>query len=216
MSSTVNFEFLATKGAPPTSPRGKKREAQIIKVATSEFLKYGYSAASLDRICKIAGGSKSTLYRFFPSKADLFQAVVMAIVANHQGVSLDPDQNIGETLFKFCRSRLKVVFAKQHWSLLTLIQAERDRFPRIAEAYYKIGPLYSREMLSQYFQTLVKRGQLTLDDPDNSARFFTAALMHEWYLQYLYTSARFPTDEEVKQHSNDVVDSFLNSVGLAR
>lgn len=202
--------LLSGRGEVPTSERGKRRESQIIKVATEQFLKLGYGDTSLDTISKLAGGSKTTLYRFFPSKADLFQSVVSSIVANRQDIDLDPTADIFSSLSEFGCRRLEVVFAKQHWSLLKLIHAEKDRFPRIAEAYYQLGPVYSRTLLTEYLSELHESERLRIKKPEQSANFFTSMLMHEWYLKYLYTNDRFPSKDEMRQHSDFVATNFLD------
>ncbi len=211
MTQAAPIGLLNARGKVPTSPRGKSRETKIVKVATMQFLKHGYGATSLDAISKIAGGSKSTLYSFFPSKADLFQSVVSSIVADMQDGHLDPKANIEATLVAFGCGRLAIVFAKQHWSLLKLIQAERDRFPRIAEAYYQLGPLRSREILKEYFASLLKQNRLNITDENQAAKDYIGTLMHDWYVRYLYTSERFPSKDEMRQHSRRVAKTFLDA-----
>ncbi len=53
----------------------KKRD-QLIKAARDEFIKKGYSKASLRTICAKAGVTTGALYFFFENKAELFSAVV--------------------------------------------------------------------------------------------------------------------------------------------
>ena len=53
----------------------KKRE-QLIKAARDEFIKKGYTKASLRTICAKAGVTTGALYFFFENKAELFSAVV--------------------------------------------------------------------------------------------------------------------------------------------
>lgn len=55
------------------------RRIAILTVAGRTFLRQGYADASMDGIAAEVGGSKSTLYRYFPSKAALFAAYVEEI-----------------------------------------------------------------------------------------------------------------------------------------
>ena len=61
----------------PDAARQKKddRRAAILKVARAAFLQHGYSGASMSQIAAKVGGSKATLYNYFPSKKDLFVAL---------------------------------------------------------------------------------------------------------------------------------------------
>ena len=49
---------------------------QIIHSATNEFLVKGLDAASMHNIAEIAGVSKRTLYKYFPSKDELYSALI--------------------------------------------------------------------------------------------------------------------------------------------
>ena len=53
----------------------EKREL-ILTAATALFLELGYDRTSLARIAERAGVSRATLFKQFPSKAALFDAIV--------------------------------------------------------------------------------------------------------------------------------------------
>jgi AcrR family transcriptional regulator len=202
--------FLTIAGETPASDRGREREAAILEAAEQEFLEHGYGATTIDAIAKRAGGSKSTLYRFFPNKAALFHAVVASVVADRRKVDLDPKAEIYDSLYEYCIRRLRVVFRRRHWSLLRLIMAERDRFPAIAQAYYELGPQHGLEVLSEYFSTLSQLGRLELiADPMQTAKFFIGMLMHDWYLKHMVTPGKLPTREQQETHAKAVVKTFL-------
>lgn len=210
MTSSTPIQLMPSSGKLPRTERGRERETAILRVATRHFLKQGFGDTKLDAIAKEAGGSKSTLYRFFPSKTDLFYAVVATVVADQRRATLDPDLDIYDSLVNFAFDRLSVVFTKQHWSLLRLIMAERDQFPRIARAYYDIGPSSSHGVLDNYFRSLKERKLLNIESPDQAAQFFTGMLMHDWYLTHLYVSQNFPNDTEKQERARNVVIAFLS------
>ena len=57
-----------------------KRDANrenILKIAQEIFSKYGYKKTTLDDIANAVRKGKSSLYYYFDSKEDLFQAVIM-------------------------------------------------------------------------------------------------------------------------------------------
>lgn len=49
---------------------------QIMVGAKRAFMERGFDAAGVNDICQIAGISKSTLYVYFDSKEDLFEAII--------------------------------------------------------------------------------------------------------------------------------------------
>src|SRR5690606_33376975 len=54
-----------------------KRKA-ILDAATDLFLEFGYDRTSLAQVAARAGVSKATLFKQFPTKAELFEAMVLA------------------------------------------------------------------------------------------------------------------------------------------
>ncbi|GAP69689.1 transcriptional regulator, TetR family [Bacteroidales bacterium 6E] len=59
---------------------GTKRDVNrenILKIAQEIFSKYGYKKTTLDDIANAVRKGKSSLYYYFKSKEDLFQAVIM-------------------------------------------------------------------------------------------------------------------------------------------
>ena len=56
--------------------RKEEKTAQIIQAATEEFLKKGLDAASMHNIAETAKVSKRTLYKYFPGKDELYNALV--------------------------------------------------------------------------------------------------------------------------------------------
>jgi AcrR family transcriptional regulator len=60
----------------PGTKRDTNRES-ILKIAQDIFSKYGYKKTTLDDIANAVRKGKSSLYYYFKSKEDLFQAVIM-------------------------------------------------------------------------------------------------------------------------------------------
>ncbi len=62
------------------SKNGHKKDANrenILKIAREIFSRYGYKKTTLDDIANAVRKGKSSLYYYFKSKEDLFQAVIM-------------------------------------------------------------------------------------------------------------------------------------------
>ena len=195
----------------PVSSRGHQRKARILSAATGLFLSVGYGETSIDAIVAKSGGSKATLYSYYPTKADLFRAVVDSIVTDHEGPELRSLENVRDTLVAFAEHRLRVVFSRKHRSLMRLIIAERDRFPDIARMYYEQGPLHGHLLLREYFETLIKQGLIEIRSADEASEFFRGMLMHQRYIDQLYLDAPVPSAEEVSVRARHVVDRFLEA-----
>ncbi len=59
-------------------PRPARKLEDILAGAARVFRRLGYERSSMDAVAREAGGSKATLYRYFPAKDALFLAVVEA------------------------------------------------------------------------------------------------------------------------------------------
>ncbi len=92
-----------------------------------------------------------------------------------------------------------------------LIVGERERFPDIARMYYERGPRRSREVLTDYMSTLKNRELLAIDDPAESAEFLIGMLFFEWYLTQLYLGEGPPSEKEMQERTERVVDRFIEA-----
>ena len=64
------------KAAATLSPRAERKLEQVIDGARAVIVAKGFEGASVDDIAREAGISKATMYRYFPDKIALFQAVM--------------------------------------------------------------------------------------------------------------------------------------------
>lgn len=63
---------------PTTRQTDRKREA-ILQAAIQEFRLHGFETTSMDKIAATAAVSKRTVYNHFPSKDDLFAAILLKL-----------------------------------------------------------------------------------------------------------------------------------------
>src|SRR5260221_3639738 len=79
--------------APADEESGKRR--QIVEGARQVFLAQGFDAASMGEIARVAGVSKGTLYVYFKSKEELFEAIVgqQCRAQADQIFNFDPDDH---------------------------------------------------------------------------------------------------------------------------
>ncbi|MBI2421248.1 MAG: TetR/AcrR family transcriptional regulator [Candidatus Hydrogenedentes bacterium] len=66
----------ATPGRPKESGRAEARREQILKEATAAFAQHGFSSTDVQAIADTLTIGKGTVYRYFPTKRDLFLAAV--------------------------------------------------------------------------------------------------------------------------------------------
>ena len=71
----TNLEKEAMSSRPTRLPRDQRR-IQLLDAASDVFASKGYHAAAMDDIADAAGVSKPVLYQHFPSKLDLYLALL--------------------------------------------------------------------------------------------------------------------------------------------
>jgi AcrR family transcriptional regulator len=97
----------STAGAPPRGTRLPRsvRRAQLLGAAREVFVAHGYHATAMDDIADHAGVSKPVLYQHFPSKLDLYTAlldesteVLLGVVREALGSSTDNKIRVTATM----------------------------------------------------------------------------------------------------------------------
>jgi AcrR family transcriptional regulator len=208
---TTDIGAATAAAAEPQSARGRARLARMLAAATELFLRDGYDQTSIDAILVRSGGSKATLYAYFPTKEDLFRAVIDGVLVNPPQSVLDATRDPRSMLTEFAVDRLHVIFSTRHREILRLIIAERERFPDLARMYYERGPQRGHRGLADYIAELQRNGALAVDDAEEAAEFFIGMLMHKWYKELLLLGLPTPTDEQLWQRAEHVVGRFLDA-----
>jgi AcrR family transcriptional regulator len=156
------------------------REA-LLDVATAVFIESGYDAASLNTIAQRAGASKTTLYRLFPSKAELFVAVMMRRI-QRQLVELDErireHRGSAEALLEsLAVGFLSGSIAAEQSQLRRVIMHEGSRFPDLAKAFWRQTLERTIQSLSAYFASPAAKASLRITNPDEAADVFVSLVV---------------------------------------
>lgn len=131
-----------------------ERRANIIAVARQHFFEHGYSGTNMSAIAAKLGGSKGTLWSYFPSKEDLFAAVIedtAAGIRSHIDVSGPKDDPV-ELLRRLARSIIDRALSPIVLSMFRLIASEVDRQPHIGEIFYERGPRSTQFMIRDFLK----------------------------------------------------------------
>lgn len=138
--------------------RKDARPTELLDAALAEFFEKGFSAARLEDIAARAGVSKGTVYLYFASKEEMFEALVRAIPrANvEQARALAADQSVPaeDLLRRLLQFMGALMDDERMMKFPRLIISDGGRFPKLAETY-------NREVISHgvgIFSTLIERG----------------------------------------------------------
>ena len=137
INSTVN---TAETLAPHKRERRKQdRPGELLEAALDLFVEKGYAATRVEEVAARAGVSKGTLFLYFPSKEDLFKAVVRASVVEPVTQGAVEVANFQGT----CGELLEWMML-QWWyrygdtkasGISKLVMSEASNFPELAQFY---------------------------------------------------------------------------------
>ena len=196
--------------APAQQDSAKRR--QIMDGARDVFLAQGFDAASMGEIARKAGVSKGTLYVYFDSKEQLFEAIAHeACGAQAEGVfSLDPaDHDVEAVLTRLGRSYVKFQCRPGAMSPLRTVIAISDRMPEIGRKFYETGPAKGVTKLCHYLESQVAAGILAIEDCEVAAAQFLDSCVATILKPLLYNAGEAPSDERIDHVVGIAVRTFL-------
>ena len=147
--------------------------AAILDAAADLFLASGYDRTSLARVANTAGVSKATLFKQFPTKAELFEATVLAAGDSPDSEFADPpagDFRAGLVVLGLAYAEL--LSRPRMADLIRAVIAESPRFPELRERTFDFGTLPVLAALQRYLRAEHAAGTATVDDPEVAASQF--------------------------------------------
>ena len=145
----------------------------ILDAATGLFLELGYDRTSLARVAEIAGVSKATLFKQFPTKAELFEATVLAAGDTPASELVDPPSgDFRAGLVVLGLAYVELLSRPRMADLIRTVIAESPRFPELRERTFDFGTLPALAALRRYFLAENAAGIAKVDDPDAAATQF--------------------------------------------
>jgi AcrR family transcriptional regulator len=190
--------------------------ARILDAAQAEFMAVGYEGASTNRICEAFGGSKATVFRYFPSKERMLEAVIRRIASRwSELVTQDnmPDLPPEEWLQRYAAQILSWILSEEPIFLGRLAVAEGHKFPRLSLVFEELASQPLRAILAQQLAEWTKARLLLSPDPKRDAGYFLDLLVGGPVSRALYRAPDM-TDKDLKRHIKRGTELFLNGCRL--
>jgi AcrR family transcriptional regulator len=190
----------------------------LLNIATRQFLRDGYTLASVADIAQEARVSTRTIYKRFTNKAGLWVAVIERLMMRDMEVVLatahfDATEPrlaltaIGE--FIYTRAR-----APAATSLFRMVAADVQRFPDLAAKINRDTKLRLENAVVNYLRSQTRRGTLSVADPERAATLFIQMVCSALRERLLFGPVEEITQLDHEAHLDFVIDIFLN--GMAR
>ena len=191
------------------------RRTRYLEAALGLFLEHGYNGVSMGRIVKETGGSKETIYRYFPSKDALFFAIVddlqvkMAAAPPPQDIV---DLPLEEGLRLLGRATARGALSERAILLLRLASGEFSRFPELARLLFDNAPARSYARLKDYLRAKQAAGEVDIPDLQIAAEHFLAGLVGHQQLAMLLGRDP-PSRRAVERRVEAAVRMFVRAYG---
>lgn len=193
--------------------RQSRREA-ILDVAAQSFLERGYAGTTMSAIAATLGGSKGTLWSYFPSKEVLFAAVIDRVTEAFRAqlsLILNPRDGIETALRRFCTEFMRKIVSPEAVALYRLAVGEAHRFPGIGRIFFERAPLQTQKLLAAFIGEAMERGQLRRSDPLVAARQLIAMCMLGSHQQLLMSVVEEVTAETIAAEVDRAMQTFLRA-----
>ena len=201
------------KGGRREVRREERREA-ILDVAEHSFFEHGYAGTTMSAIASRLGGSKGTLWSYFPSKELLFEAVLdraTRLFRAEMAVTLNPEGKLSEAIGKFAERFITKTTSDEAIALQRLVVGEAGRFPEVGRIYFERGPGPSLELLSRFLAGAMERGALRQEDPLLAAQNLVALCNAPWQQRRLTGIAGQPSAAVIAGDARTVARLFLGA-----
>jgi TetR/AcrR family transcriptional regulator len=217
---------MAPDSAPPPlkqqarrTRRKDARPGELLAAALTLFVEKGYAATRVEEVAQRAGVSKGTLFLYFPSKDELFKAVVRENIAGRF-----PEWNAEFDAFSGSTPDMLRLFMHMWWQrigstsasgLTKLMMSEASNFPELAAFYQREVIAPGQALIRRILQRGVTRGEFRAIDLDYGIYTVLAPMMFLVTWRHSFGSCPggcMPLDPETYLHTQ--VQTILHGLSL--
>jgi len=190
------------------------RRQQILRVATRLFARQGFQGTTTREIARRAGVTEARIFRHFPSKDELYWAVIRGKIQ-----SAGPGEHLREMLnaagndikiFSGLAAQILERRARdQSLSRLLLYSALENH--RLSHRFFRTYVADYYQVLSDYIARRIQEGAFRPVDPLLAARGFLGMVIYHSWVQELFGGKRYQKFS-VQQVSEILADIWLQGM----
>ena len=222
---------MSTSGAPTISvgeatTRQRRKDArpqELLDAALELFVQKGYAATRTEEVAARAGVSKGTLYRYYPSKEELLEAVLRHRLSSQVELGVLETEAHAGSASELLRDSvapwwLRVVESPAS-GVIKLVVTEARSFPEIAECYRLEVVEPGRRLIARILRRGIAAGEFRPLDVDAAVNSLLLPLMmlcvHRHSLGACAPQAAVNARSFIKQHVDLFVRGLRASAGDA-
>lgn len=155
--------------APRWQRRKEDRPGDIVASALQVFAEKGFAGAKMDVIAARAGLSKGAVYLYFPTKEDVFRAVVeQTVVPNIDAIAkvvLGTDMPFADRVRSLLPRLGQILTVAPVGAVAKMVLGESRNFPELAKVWHDTVLSRGISLLCQLVEQAQERGEVRPGDP---------------------------------------------------
>jgi TetR/AcrR family transcriptional regulator len=196
--------------------RKEARPGELLDAALDLFVVKGFAATRVEEVAANAGVSKGTLFLYFKSKEELFEAVVRENIGNqiNQGLAeVDNFEGATTDMLKFAMfAWWERVGNTKASGISKLVMSEARNFPALANFYQDTVVKPGRQLIRAILQRGVDRGEFRTLNMDYAVYSVIAPLM--FLTMWKHSLGAYSLDEPLnpKDYIDSQADIIVNGI----
>jgi len=201
-------------------PRGRPQircdedtRSVLIEAANRQFHENGYAAVSIAAIAQEAGVSTKTLYRLFPGKAALFEAMCadrLERLLSAVDLQASDDVDIETGLRAALMACADLALDPEVVALQRMVLQQSATFPDLAANFYRDGISRTAAALADWLRDQVKKKRIALDDVDEAAGMMIGMMVSAPQRAAIYASRTLPSRKEIERRARTCAAILLD------
>jgi AcrR family transcriptional regulator len=193
---------------------GQERRAAIIETAINLFAEKGFRGVTTRELAQAVGVSEPVLYQHFPSKRDLYNAIIETIVENSESSFGDwPDilSRLSDNREFFTTVASAIIdWHERHPAYLRLLLFSALEGHEFSEIFFERHSVHFFNALADHIRTRVETGAFRCVDPLLAAHHFIGVTTHYGINCSIFQKGKVapPRDAVI----SSIVDIFMKGI----
>jgi AcrR family transcriptional regulator len=190
-------------------PRSERAHQAILQATIELLVEQGFAEMSIEGVATRAGVGKATIYRRWPSKADLVAEAVGRL--SHKVLDPVDTGSVRGDLLALAEQAFHTHEAGEVTELMLKLMSERARYPELQEAFMRRVAEPRRRVVADAIERGVERGEVRADV---DAQLLTDVLVGVTVYRSMMT-ARHPPEIR-REELERVIDMVFEGVAAPR
>ena len=202
------------------SKRERRKEArpgELLDAALDLFVEKGFAATRAEEVAARAGVSKGTLFLYFPSKEELFKAVVRENISgrfSEWNAEFQTFEGNTSEMVRYCiRVWWERIGATRASGITKLMVSEARNFPELAMFYQQEVIRPATELVRRILQRGVERGEFRKLDLDYAVFSLISPMVHLIMMKHSLAPCcpqDYPLD--IERYLASITDNLLHGL----